>query len=47
MGDTYTQEYGRNNGTSYHLAGSLSAGLSYAMTDTLFLDTTYQYTHMF
>ena len=47
FGEQVTQEFGRNNGTSYHLAGSLSAGLSYAITDTLFLDTTYQYTHMF
>lgn len=46
-GETYTQEYGRNNGTSYHLAGSAFAGLSYALTETLFLDATYQYTHMF
>ncbi len=47
FGEVVTQQFGRNNGTSYHLAGSVSAGLSYAITDTLFFDTTYQYTHMF
>ncbi len=47
FGEVVTQQFGRNNGTSYHFAGSLSAGLSYAISDNLFFDTTYQYTHMF
>lgn len=47
LGEQYTQEGSRINGTSYHLAGSLSAGLSYEISDNLFLDTAYQYTHIF
>ena len=47
LGEQYTQEGARVSGTSYHLAGSVSAGLSYAISETLFLDTSYQYTHMF
>jgi len=46
LGESYTQEGSRVNGTSYHLAGSLTAGLAYALSDTLFLDTSYQYTHI-
>lgn len=47
FGEAYTQQGSRNNGTAYHGAFSLTAGLSYEVSENLFLDTSYSYMHMF
>ena len=46
LGESYTQQGTRNNGTAYHLAGSFTAGLSYDMGDNLYLDTSYNFLGM-
>ena len=47
FGESYRQVGSRNNGTSYHLTTSLSAGLSFKVAENLFIDSSYRYTHMF
>ena len=46
FGERYVQEGTRNNGTSYHLAGSITAGVSYALGDNLYFDTSYNFMSM-
>ncbi|MEE9375126.1 MAG: outer membrane beta-barrel protein [Rhizobiaceae bacterium] len=43
FGGRYQQQGERNNGTAYHLAGSVSLGGSYRIAENLFLDTSYTY----
>ncbi|MEL6750594.1 MAG: hypothetical protein AAFO70_00765 [Pseudomonadota bacterium] len=43
-GGRYRQLGSRVNGTSYHLGGGVTGGISYAINDQLFFDTSYKYT---
>ena len=47
MGESYTQEGTRNNGTSYHALMSLSVGAAYQLSQNATLDLSYRYAHMF
>ncbi|MEN0040171.1 MAG: hypothetical protein AAF764_02425 [Pseudomonadota bacterium] len=46
FGVEYTQQGLRDNGVSYHLATSLTAGVSVPINKYMHFDTSYQWTHM-
>ncbi|EFL87785.1 outer membrane protein [Ahrensia sp. R2A130] len=46
FGAEYTQQGLRDNGVSYHLATSLTAGVSVPINKYMHFDTSYQWTHM-
>ncbi len=45
-GEVYSRPSSRESGVSYHLAGTLTGGVAYQVSQNLFLDTSYSYTRI-
>ena len=45
-GEPFRRAVVRNDGTSYHLAGSIRAGVSYQLSRNAHIDASYSYTHI-